>query len=185
MFKDIVLPEENEEEFISFAKRTGTKALIFLYEKHDKSNIQKIKELKKQNKDFILESAVLVEKNHIKGYDYNYSLGERQHFESKRTDLIYSLERMPRKDSHHYRQSGMNHITAKLAAEKEIVIAFNFNDVLKAKDKGKVLGRMKQNVMLCKKYKVLMKIASFAKKPIEMKTKKDLESFGRVLGKKD
>ena len=39
-----------------------------------------------------------------------------------------------------------------------------------------------QNVSLCRKYEVKMKLASFAKSPYQMRAKKEIESFGYFLG---
>ena len=42
----------------------------------------------------------------------------------------------------------------KLANKNKIAIGFNFNDILKSKNKGQLIGRMMQNAKLCKKYKL-------------------------------
>jgi RNase P/RNase MRP subunit p30 len=44
-----------------------------------------------------------------------------------------------------------------------------------------LLGRMKQNLRICKKYKVKIRVFSFALKPYEIRSEKDLESLGKVL----
>ena len=44
------------------------------------------------------------------------------------------------------------------------------------------MGRMMQNVKLCKKYKVNMVISSFATSKFELKSPSDLISFGIILG---
>ena len=70
----------------------------------------------------------------------------------------------------------------KLAKKNNIAIGFSFNEILKSKEKSKLIGRMMQNIKLCRKYKVKMVFASFAKNKFEMRAVKDLLSFCRVLG---
>ncbi|MBC8500265.1 MAG: hypothetical protein ISS25_04665 [Nanoarchaeota archaeon] len=181
MFIDVAIPSGNEEEFIERAKKLGTNGIIFLYEKDKKENVEKVKKL--NSKDFQVYSAILVkDKVSKKKYDFIFSKGSRAHFENKNIDVIFGLEEQFKKDNYHYRNSGLNHVLCVLAKEKKIIIAFSFNSVLNAKDKGLILGRMMQNVKLCKKYKVKTMIASFARKPSESRFWKDLISFGVVLG---
>ncbi len=97
----------------------------------------------------------------------------------KNIDIVYGFEESNRKDFIHHRNSGMNHVLAKILHEKDIIVAFSFNSFLSGKD---VIGRMRQNVKLCRKYKVKMVFASFATSPYEMRSLEDLKSFARVIG---
>ncbi|MAG19933.1 hypothetical protein CL618_00685 [archaeon] len=110
--------------------------------------------------------------------------GERKNFENKNVDVITGLEKEKRADHMKYRSSGLNHILCKIAKENKISIGFSFNDVLKSKGmlRGQILGRMMQNVRICRKYKVKMIVFSFAENKKEMRDVKDLISFGRVIG---
>lgn len=178
MFIDIAVPSGNEEEFIEKAKVLGTSGLIFLYEKDVKKNLEVIKKL--NSKSFKVFSAI-VDKLSSK-YDYIFSKGERQFFENKKVDVIFGLEDNFRKDKLHYRSSGLNQVLCGLAKEKSISIGFDFNLVLESKNREVILGRMKQNVNMCRKYKVQMFIGSFARKPYQLRYWSDLVSFGIVLG---
>jgi len=181
MFIDVVIPSGNEEEFIERAKKLGINGLIFLYGKDKKENVEKVKKL--NSKDFQVYSAILVKDKVIKKkHNFVFSKGSRSHFENKNIDVIFGLEEQFKKDNYHYRNSGLNHVLCVLAKEKKIIIAFSFNSVLNAKDKGLILGRMMQNVFLCRKYKVKTMIASFVRKPFELRYWRDLVSFGVVLG---
>ena len=104
--------------------------------------------------------------------------------ENKKIDILVSSENNSKKDFMHYRNSGLNQVLCKLANKNSIAIAFSFNDVLKAKgtERSKIMGRMMQNVKLCKKYKVNMVISSFATSKFELKSPSDLISFGIILG---
>ena len=110
--------------------------------------------------------------------------GDRKNFENKKVDIITGLEKEKKADHMKFRNSGLNHVLCKLAKENGITIAFSFNDVLKSKNmlRGQVLGRMMQNVRLCRKYKVRMMVASFAENKYEMRNVKDLIAFGRTIG---
>lgn len=174
MFIDVVRPDGNEEEFIDMAKKLGVKGLVFL---HDKDS--EVKDI--DSKDVKIYSGVAgsVAKKKL---DYRFSTGERAHFENKNTDVIFDIENSLKQDKTHYRNSGLNQVLCSLAKEKKILIGFNFNLLLNSKEKDVILGRMIQNVALCRKYKVKMLIASFARKPKEMRSHKDLISFGVVIG---
>ena len=104
--------------------------------------------------------------------------------EMKNIDILLSPEKGVRKDSLHYRQSGMNQVLCKLAKKNKITIGFNFNDILTSKgiERAMIIGRMMQNVKLCRKYKLRIVIGSFAMNKWQMRYKADLISFGIVLG---
>ena len=63
-------------------------------------------------------------------------------------------------------------------------LALSFNQILKARPKrrAEIMGRMAQNIMLCRKYKVKVIITSFATDPYEMRSPHDLMALGRMLG---
>ena len=106
----------------------------------------------------------------------------RHIFDDDRVDIVVGLENLNEKDNLHYRKSGLDHVLCDLANKNKISIGFSFSDVLHAKDKGKVIGRMMQNAMLCKKYKANVVVASFAKNKYDLRLGNDLESFGRLIG---
>ena len=103
-------------------------------------------------------------------------------FESNKVSIVVGLENAREKDSLHYRKSGLDNVLCSLANKNGISVGFSFYEVLHAKDKGKVIGRMMQNAKLCKKYKVNVVVASFAKDKHDMRLRKDLEAFGRLMG---
>ncbi|MEK6934700.1 MAG: RNase P subunit p30 family protein [Nanoarchaeota archaeon] len=106
----------------------------------------------------------------------------RKIVENKNYDILLSPEKNRDKDFMHSRDSGLNQVLCKLAKKNDIAIGFNFNDVLISKNKWLILGKMMQNVRLCRKYKVKMIILSGAKNKNELRAAKDLSSFGNVLG---
>ncbi|MBI1972725.1 hypothetical protein HYS50_01840 [Candidatus Woesearchaeota archaeon] len=102
--------------------------------------------------------------------------------ENKQVDILLAPERAGKKDKFTQRDSGLNHVLCALAKKNDIAIGFSFSDLLNSLHRAIVLGRMMQNVRLCRKYKVRMVVASFAKNPWEMRSAHDLFAFAQVLG---
>ena len=104
--------------------------------------------------------------------------------ENKNIDLLVSPEKNRNKDFMHYRNSGLNQVLCKLAHKNGIAIAFSFNEILKSKgtSRSRIIGRIMQNIRLCRKYKLKMVLASFALSEIELRNSSDLISLGIVLG---
>ncbi|MDO8556612.1 MAG: RNase P subunit p30 family protein [Nanoarchaeota archaeon] len=103
-------------------------------------------------------------------------------FTSRKIDFVYNLEQQQKNDKTHSRTAGLTQVWCKLAKEHDIAVAFNYRSLLLAKDPARLLGRMQQNVKLCRKYHVIMIIASFANNPYEQRAPAELESFGILLG---
>ena len=99
-------------------------------------------------------------------------------------DFLLSPEIARRKDFFDYRNSGLNQVLCKEAAENNIAVAFNFSDILNLDNETKALrlGRMMQNVRLCRKFHVPMILATFASSESELRTPRELVSFGISIG---
>ncbi len=153
---DIVFADKNKKEFLEIA---------------EKLNI-KVKFAEKTKQGYKVDNLIMTDK------------GTRKNFENKNIKLFFDLENKDERDFIHQRNSGLNHILAKIAHEENKIIAFNFSTVLNANSekRAKTLGRMKQNVKLCRKYKVKMFIGSFAKNPYELRGKYELRAFGFMIG---
>ena len=104
--------------------------------------------------------------------------------ETRKVDVLLSPEKNNKRDFMFFRNSGLNQVLCKLAVKNHISIGFNFSDILNSngKERSKLLGRMTQNVRLCKKYKVKMEFSSFAKNKFELRSDAILTSFAKVLG---
>lgn len=167
---DIVFPNKNEKEFIEIAKKLGYAGLIFVYPANvtpPKISSGKVK-------------IKIAEKNKIvKSSDRN-----RQILEKGSADIIFDCELLMPKDYSHQRASGLNHVMCTLAAKNKVAIGFSFSTILEAspKQRAVLMGRMQQNIKLCRKYKTKMVIASFAKDPYQMRNAHDISSFFTVLG---
>lgn len=115
--------------------------------------------------------------------EFNIKEGsDRKFFEDKNVDIVLSPEKGIEKDSLNSRNSGLNQVLCKFANKNSIAIGFSFNEILHSKNIPNTLGRMMQNVRLCRKYNVKIVFASFAKNKYEMRGAHDLLSFARIIG---
>ncbi|MBT3397563.1 hypothetical protein HOA55_03775 [archaeon] len=101
----------------------------------------------------------------------------RRAIETLKINYLFSPELGDRKDTLKQRDSGLNHVLAKLAKEKGIQIVIDFDEVSKLKGKEKALriARVIQNIKICRKAKCGIKIIGNAEE-------KELKSFGTSLG---
>ncbi|MDP3697986.1 MAG: hypothetical protein Q8R47_00210 [Nanoarchaeota archaeon] len=102
--------------------------------------------------------------------------------EKNGVDIIYGMENLHPKDSLHFVRGGLDQVLCAIAAEKGKIIGFSFSEILNSQNKGKLLARMIFNIKLCKKYKVPMLFGSFTAFREEMRSAKDLQALGRILG---
>jgi len=186
MYVDIVFPNNNEEEFISMAFKLGYNGLCFVY--IDIKDTDKIKEkidnLQKNTKinlffGFKCEEIKKI-KNNLTFIKSSYNI--QKTLEKGKFDVLYGTEDVFKKDYIHHRASGLNHVLCKLAFKNKVMIAFSLNSILRSREKPKLLGRITQNIKLCRKYNIKMILASFALEPFEMRAYHDLISLGIVLG---
>ena len=190
---DFVVPNNNEEEFIAMAERLGYKELFFLYNLHEYITKQEKSE-KNNNKvnKIKIHNGVLADKNTL--YKIQNKLKDKEAFvaiksssndkeaiEKSRIDMVFSFEESPRKDFIHHRASGLNHILCKMAKENNVAIGFSIKSLLDAGNKPELLGRIMQNMKLCRKFEVKTSIASFATNPFEMRGAHDLASLFKIL----
>lgn len=171
----------NGEEFVSMAKKLGYNSLCFVYEFNDFR--------KKEFKEFKTYTAIICERNFDRAKQkadivIASGLNARKAIESKRVDFIYSVESDIRRDSMHFRNSGLNHVLCKLMKENNVGYLVSVKDVLSMKD-PQFLGRVMQNIRLCSKFKVRTEIATFASDVFEMKGASDLRSLMKELGVKN
>lgn len=187
MFQDVCFPKNNEKEFIDMAIKLGTDALIFVYEFKDNKDLdekrRKILEIKNIKADLgILVNEKTVEK--LQNFDdYVFSKTPiKSLIEHKKTYILYDFELQEKSDFLHHRNAGLNQVFCAIMNEKEKILGVSFSTLLNAYNKSVILGRMKQNVMLAKKYKVKIHVLSFAKKPYELRATHELNAFGKILG---
>lgn len=176
---DIVIPNKNEKEFLAMAERLGYTRLIFLYPSQ-----KDIPSLSSQTMN--IQFGILTQKGGKGTYVTLVKSAENdQHIlEHTPPNIMYGFETQEQRDFLHQRASGLNQVLCTLAHKNNVIITFSFNDVLKTfkHRRAQILGRIMQNIHLCRKYDVITAIASFATNPYEMRSPRDLQSFYQELG---
>ena len=191
MLRDIVFPEENEEEFVRRAESLGTEALVFVY-KFDLSKLEKLRErVKNLQKTTPVRLGFVLE---AEGSDVHKvrDLGEksvlkvrgnaRELIARRKPSMVYGLELSERKDFSKSRNSGLDRPVCQFAKKNNTAVVFSFSSVLESADLEELLGRMRQNIVLCRKHGLKVIVASLARKPEQMRSLHDLRSFFLVLG---
>ena len=188
---DIAIPKNNENEFIEIASRLNIKKLYFLYDFDEfTQKNQKISNLR-ENKNISLETGFLInQKNSNQAAKLSKLLvaksseNDRFFVESKKIRLIYGFEEVDKKDYLHQRASGLNHILCEIAKKNNVAIGFSYSSLFnKNKSISSILiGRMMQNIQLCRKYKCEVTIASFAENSFHLRAPHDIKSLFSLLG---
>lgn len=83
------------------------------------------------------------------------------------------------RDYDSYRNSGLNHVLCKIAHDNEKITLFSLNELKEVKS----LGRVVQNIKLCKKYKAKYFIVNFSGNIDDFRSAFELKEVERVLGK--
>ncbi|MCF7910060.1 hypothetical protein K9L16_00100 [Candidatus Pacearchaeota archaeon] len=107
----------------------------------------------------------------------------RKLLEKEKIDILL-INLSNRKDFQKQRNSGLNHIMAKIARKNKIQIGINLDEIINSKsprEKSKILARIQQNIKLCNKNKIQMVFASPSGK-FKNRDLHDLKSLGLVLG---
>jgi hypothetical protein len=192
MFYDIVFPKSNEKDFIEIAEKLDIDGLCFAYLFTDKTTTAKIKDkLKQLQKTTKIKLKAVFSASGNKIYKV-HDTGEiaiseaseniRDLIAKYKPDVVYNLELGSKKDFAKSRNSGLDKATCQFASKDNVIIAFSFSTILNSKNLPHLLGRIKQNIKLTKKYKVKTAIASFASTPYEMRSPHDLKSFLLSIG---
>lgn len=177
-FADLVIPENNEPEFIGMAGRLGLDGLCFLYERRlYKESVKRIKELETVN--LPVYTLMLTEKprrERIAVY-----LGRTDILKLRNT-IVAEFESSQNRDGLQFRSSGLDDVACRLARKNSVVIGFSFSSILNVQYRTVLLGRMKQNIRFCRKFDVETVIATFARTPWEMRRPNDLAAFFTSMG---
>ena len=190
MHSDIAIPQNNEAEFAEIASKLGIKKLYFLYEPNnfDEQKINRKLESIKEKFNLNFETGIIVKntdpnKTNSKLTAAKSSDKDRFLIESKKVRMIYGLEELGRKDYLHQRASGLNHIMCELARKNKVSIGFSYSSILNNElNSPVIIGRMSQNIKLCRKYKVKTIIGSFASNPFSLRAPHDVSSLFKIFG---
>lgn len=190
MFQDICFPKGNEGEFIDVALKLGTKALIFVYDFKDLKTYDMQKKALKElvnAKSIKADIGLLVDEKSINRLpltdDYVFSkTPSKQLIEHKKSYILYDFELQEKNDFLHHRNSGLNQVFCNIMKEKEKILGISFSTLINAGKKGVILGRMRQNIRLSRKYKLRTFTLSFAKTPYELRAEHEIKSFEKAIG---
>lgn len=91
---------------------------------------------------------------------------------------ILLLNQAKRKDFQKQRNSGLNHVLAKIAKKNHVKIGINIDEIIDSKNKSEILARVKQNIRICNKNKLKMIFISTKK---YQRNQHDLKSLGLIL----
>ncbi len=105
----------------------------------------------------------------------------RKILEKEKIDILL-INLAGRKDFQKQRNSGFNHVLAKIAKKQGISIGINFDEIVEAGkfERERILARVKQNIKLCNKAKLKMVFVVQSKK--NARNIYDLKSLGLILG---
>jgi hypothetical protein len=173
---DFFLPNKNETELAAAAKDFGIEEYVYLYPpdkymKGEKNGVilsgkYTLKDIFRAKK--LSQYVVLKARGNL-----------REVFEKVKKVYVYGAEFSSRSDYLHFRNSGLNHIMMNIAAKNKISLILNFGDFLASTDQSRILGRLKQNIKLCRKYNVEFSVATFAVNQYDLKN--SFESFLRII----
>ena len=182
---DIVFPNGNEREFIEMAERLGIGELVLTYSKLPFPPIPASSKVKVRCMILAQSNQVQATKRKAEFVICRASATEQDRFlfEKAKPNIVFDIEQSQRPDGLFQRNSGLNHIMAALAAKNEMTVAFSFSSILNSSGfrRAQIMGRMAQNLVLCRKYRVKTLFASFARFPLEMRSETNLKDFFGLL----
>lgn len=193
-FYDFVVPKNNEDVFCSIAKKLGYSGIFFCYS---------FEEFSKRGKEIDKGIGVLKDKFELDIFSYVLCEREKNIEKAKKLNknvlflsnkecdvrnlvqkfkpcVITNLEFQNHDFMHH--RAGINQVIAISMRENNVSYGISLNLIFSSKYKAEIIGRMKQNVRLAKKYSVPIKFFTLSKDPYKMKGPLDIVSFAVFLG---
>jgi len=197
MYIDLIMSDGNESEFVDMAEKLGYSRLCFVYDssslktkKADASWVTGIKK-KYSNAKIKVYAGVSCGPKEVQRYSTWFDLtlcksseDNRAVLERFRPDIIYDLEYHGKSDFLHNKNSGINHIMAKIAAKNGVGIGTSLSKFIcsSKQDRVKITPRIKQNIVLCRKTKARFLVFSAASSPYMMRAPGEVISFLGTLG---
>jgi len=175
---DYVYPNNNEKAFIQMAEYFGIEKLCFIYQKEP--DIRKVRLLQESTKVVLsagIEFRGSPRKTKASVVFVRANEDIRKYLQNLKVKGVIGVEQSPKLDYMHHRNSGLNQVLCKVAKDCKTSVVYSFSDLLNVERKKRAifLGRMRQNMKFCRKYKTPVIIGSFAKHPTEMRCLKDIE----------
>lgn len=119
----------------------------------DSSDLNKVKTLIKKENSPIIVKAQSIEFN-------------RKILEYGKFDILLSIELTSNKNSLRSIDSGFNEVLGKIASKNKIALGIDLQEIksLDKKEKGNILSKIAQNIMLCRKTKTKIAILNYKNK---------------------
>jgi len=176
VMRDVVLCGDSEGSFGEFARRLGFADVLPVF-----SSMQAARQSVQKGKGVIVPAEKIAQAK--KEGLMVFAHASREAIE-RGADVVFGFEKLGGRDKMHYRDSGLNQVLCRLAAQKGVAIGFSFADVLSVQgaQRAVLLGRMMQNIRLCRKFKVAVRLGSFASSPKGMRGREDLISLFCSVG---
>jgi len=175
MIVDIVKPTNNEEALLTKARELGYTALIGLYDQVPKTAFPGITPLQ------LIPATTFLRQNKP-NCAVQSSTSDRAVLE-RGVKLMFGFEEQERYDGLHHHNSGLNHVLCTLAVERGTHFALNLHSLIASPSlRGQIMGRMMQNIKLCRKLDVKLIVGSFATNPIELRAPGDINALLTLLG---
>jgi RNase P/RNase MRP subunit p30 len=185
--KDFVFLRFGEEQtFIKKAHDLGLKELVLVYSVAESAKLTKEGVLKlKKIADIDLKFGLDVkEQKNVKNsfFDVFLQLGTINERVFKGITHLYNNENEELKDFIHQRRSGLNHVLLNDFIEKNIKILFSYASLLAADEKRKaqILGRIMQNIVLCKKFGVEYSFVCLGTEASSLRNPQDVVALKRI-----
>ena len=174
-----------EANVMNTAQALDHEKLNLVYSVIDCSKITKehVKNLKKCFSGELKFYLAVKEAKHVKKevFDGFLQLGTSKETVFRGVNYVYNNENEKEKDFIHQRRSGLNHIILRDFAQKGIGVLFSYSELQNAdnKRKAQLLGRILQNVKLCKKYGVVCSFACLGNFD-SLRSRYDIEALQRI-----
>jgi hypothetical protein len=184
--RDIVFPHNNEQEFYAMAQKLGVNELVLVHPSKDAAA-----RAPQPPAGLKVKHAVLAEPRKARDLRKQGNMifvrcsdQDRTVLEQGAADVLFGAESSQSKDYIHQRGSGFNQVFAELARKNNVAIGFSLAEILSATGsvRARLMGRMMQNIAICRKYHVRMVAGSFASDQWEMRSPHDMQSFFVELG---
>jgi len=138
----VAIPNKNEKKFIEIASKLKENKLIFLYDSLEQAKQQPLDKnithgflIREKDKKKLISLVNKARSKKIKTYLEASKDPKTNRFLVERVvpDVIFNFEKNSRKDSMHYKRSGLDQVLCKLLVKKKITVGFSFSSILHAK----------------------------------------------------
>ncbi|MFO8015538.1 MAG: RNase P subunit p30 family protein [Candidatus Woesearchaeota archaeon] len=181
---DVIRPRNNEKDLISMAEKLGYSGLCFLYDRPDRKTRDLVAGLQKSTGLKLYIGSGRASPNADLVFTDINDKNPRQAMEDGNVDAVHGFEKIRARDRTNQRISGLDTVLCRIAAQKGKIYCVDFGSMIgmSGSARANAMGKLRQNLMLCRKYRIRVAIASFASGPMMMRNPLDLSAFLAVLG---